>query len=84
MPGLVPGTHVFLAVIAARIQDVDGRDKPGQSGFYGVPTMSSNALVSTPFGETQSYVHRVLSRTTQYRQTLRGRYVASMKMQGAQ
>jgi 2-oxoglutarate ferredoxin oxidoreductase subunit beta len=25
MPGLVPGIHVFLF----RIQDVDGRDKPG-------------------------------------------------------
>jgi len=37
-----------------------------------------------PFGETQTYVQRVISRTSQYRQTLRGRYVASMKMQGAQ
>jgi len=36
-----------------------------------------------PFGETQMYVQRVLSRTTQYRQTLRGRYVASVKMQDA-
>jgi hypothetical protein len=26
MPGLVPGIHVFLAIL----QDVDGRDKPGQ------------------------------------------------------
>ena len=37
-----------------------------------------------PFGETQNYVQRVISRTTQYRQTLRGRYVVSMKMLGAQ
>jgi hypothetical protein len=37
-----------------------------------------------PFDETQTYVRRVLSRTTQYRQSIRGRYVASMKMQGAQ
>jgi hypothetical protein len=26
MPGLVPGIHVFLAVV---LKDVDGRDKPG-------------------------------------------------------
>ncbi len=26
MPGLVPGIHVFLAMVK---QDVDGRDKPG-------------------------------------------------------
>jgi hypothetical protein len=26
MPGLVPGIHVFLDL---RMQDVDGRDKPG-------------------------------------------------------
>ncbi|HJW94732.1 MAG TPA: lytic transglycosylase domain-containing protein [Thermoanaerobaculia bacterium] len=37
-----------------------------------------------PFGETQNYVQRVISRTTQYRQTIRGRYVASVKMLGAQ
>lgn len=37
-----------------------------------------------PFDETQNYVQRVMTRTTQYRQTLRGRYVASMKMLGAQ
>jgi hypothetical protein len=27
MPGLVPGIHAF-----ARIEDVDGRDKPGHDG----------------------------------------------------
>jgi soluble lytic murein transglycosylase-like protein len=37
-----------------------------------------------PFGETQNYVQRVLSRTSQYRQLVRGRYMASMRMQGAQ
>jgi len=37
-----------------------------------------------PFGETQTYVQRVLSRTTRYRQTLRGRYMASMRMSEAQ
>jgi hypothetical protein len=26
MPGLVPGTHVFLSAVG---KDVDGRDKPG-------------------------------------------------------
>jgi len=36
-----------------------------------------------PFGETQMYVQRVLSRTSQYRQTIRGRYVASTKMSSA-
>jgi hypothetical protein len=30
MPGLVPGIHVLLAVRKV----VDGRDKPGQDGFY--------------------------------------------------
>lgn len=37
-----------------------------------------------PFGETQNYVQRVLTRTTQYRQTLSRRYVASVRMLGAQ
>jgi len=37
-----------------------------------------------PFDETQNYVQRVLSRTSHYRQAVRGRYMASMKMQGAQ
>jgi hypothetical protein len=27
MPGLVPGTHVFL--VSKSVEDVDGRDKPG-------------------------------------------------------
>jgi hypothetical protein len=29
MPGLVPGIHVFLSIVA---KDVDGRDKPGHDG----------------------------------------------------
>lgn len=37
-----------------------------------------------PFDETQNYVVRVMARTTQYRQALRGRYVASVKLTSAQ
>lgn len=37
-----------------------------------------------PFDETQNYVQRVMARTTQYRQALRGRYVASVKLTSAQ
>jgi hypothetical protein len=31
MPGLDPGIHVFLAVLA---KDADGRVKPGHDGVY--------------------------------------------------
>jgi soluble lytic murein transglycosylase-like protein len=37
-----------------------------------------------PFDETENYVRRVLSRTTQYRQAISGRYVASVKLTSAQ
>ncbi len=37
-----------------------------------------------PFGETQNYVQRVLARTAEYNSTIRGRYLASTKMQLAQ
>jgi len=37
-----------------------------------------------PFDETQTYVQRVTSRTTRYRQTIQGRYVASVKLTSAQ
>lgn len=37
-----------------------------------------------PFDETLNYVQRVQSRTMRYRQAIRGRYVASMKMTSAQ
>jgi len=33
MPGLVPGIHVFRAVV--RKEDVDGRAKPGHDGERG-------------------------------------------------
>jgi hypothetical protein len=29
MPGFMPGTHVLMA---AEVEDVDGRDKPGHDG----------------------------------------------------
>jgi len=32
VPGLVPGTHVFM-VSSRPLQDVDARDKPGQGDF---------------------------------------------------
>jgi hypothetical protein len=37
-----------------------------------------------PFGETEEYVQRVLSRTTKYRQNVSGHYVTAMKMTSAQ
>lgn len=37
-----------------------------------------------PFDETQNYVQRVTSRTKQYQQALRGRYVSSVKLTSAQ
>ena len=33
MPGLVPGIHVFAAVVS--VKDVDGRDKPGHDEWRG-------------------------------------------------
>ena len=35
MPGLVPGTYVFVAV--GKLEDVDGRAKPGHEGQESSP-----------------------------------------------
>jgi hypothetical protein len=40
MPGLVPGTHVFLCQRRSK-QDVDGRDKPGHDGG-GMPRLPAS------------------------------------------
>ncbi len=44
VPGLVPGTHVFLPRFGAR-QDLDGQDKPGQ-GVLGEASYLSSARAS--------------------------------------
>jgi hypothetical protein len=46
MPAIVAGIHVFLA---ARKQDVDGRDKPGHDGnTTSVQSINVGALLTEP------------------------------------
>jgi hypothetical protein len=47
MPALVAGIHVFLA---ARKQDVDGRDKPGHDGMEAANTTLIAQFLRVDFG----------------------------------